>query len=85
MAVNFETADPAKLLAEFKKAIDDKKVVTWSYDKQGDFTHTPNQWKDQAWLRPTVYTGRLTMNLLGHKQRVTTRSEERRVGKECRL
>lgn len=73
MAINFETTDPNKLLAAFKKAIDDKHVVTWAYDKDGDFTHTPDQWKNQAWLRPVVFNGWLTFNFLGHNKVKTTK------------
>jgi hypothetical protein len=72
MAINFETDDPVKLLSAFKKAIDDKKVVTWSYDSDGDFTHIPDQWQYKAWMRPTIYTGRLTMNLIGKRSETTT-------------
>jgi hypothetical protein len=69
MAVNFETTEPHRLLAAFKKAIDDKKVLTWSYDSDGDFTHTPDQWKYKAWLRPRTPSGnRLTLNILGRKE-----------------
>jgi hypothetical protein len=65
MAINFTTTTPKKLLAEFKKAIDDKRVLTWAYDSDGDFYHTPDQWKDKAWLRPTIYEGKmLTLNFL---------------------
>ena len=64
MALYFETNDPPKLLNEFKKAIKEGKVVTWSYDKDDDFTHTPEQWKNQAWLRPKVETGRLAFYIL---------------------
>jgi hypothetical protein len=63
MAINFETSTPKKLLATFKKAIDDGNVVTWAYDSDGDFYHTPDQWKNLAYLRPTIYDGqRLTLN-----------------------
>jgi hypothetical protein len=71
--LTFETTTPNKLLAEFKKAIDDGKVKTWSYDGEGDFTHTPEQWRGKAWLRPVVATGRLTMKFLGKKSEVTTK------------
>lgn len=54
MAIHFATETPKKLLAEFKKAIDGGKVVTWSYDADGDFTHTAQQWKFLAWLRPKI-------------------------------
>lgn len=62
MAVNFESRDPTNLLATFKKAIDEGRVDTWSYDKDGNFTHTPPQWRDQAVLRPTILNGWLVMN-----------------------
>lgn len=54
MAIRFKAGAPAKLLAAFKKAIDDGHVRTWSYDSAGDFTHTPDQWKNKAWLRPKI-------------------------------
>jgi hypothetical protein len=54
MALNFKTATPKKLLKAFKNAIDQGHIVTWSYDKDGDFTHTTTQWKNLAWFRPTI-------------------------------
>lgn len=57
MAVHFKTTTPKKLLAAFKKAIDEGKIVTWSYDADGDFTHTAQQWKSLAWLRPKIREG----------------------------
>lgn len=65
MAVNLDTTDPQALLTAFKRGIDAGHIVTWSYDTDGDFTHTPEQWKKKAWLRPRVYQGRLTLNILG--------------------
>jgi hypothetical protein len=68
MAIHFRTTPPKKLLAAFKKAIDDGKVATWSYDADGDFTHTAQQWKGQAWLRPKVKEGEdLTLTILKPK------------------
>jgi hypothetical protein len=57
MALHFATKTPRKLLAAYKKAIDDGHVKTWSYDKDGDFTHTADQWIRKAWLRPKVIEG----------------------------
>jgi hypothetical protein len=59
MALHFFTNNPHGLLSAFKKAIDDGRVVTWAYDKDGDFTHTAQQWKDLAWLRPSTVAGQL--------------------------
>lgn len=64
MATNFYTNDPKGLLEAFKTAIDDGHVTTWSYDDDGDFTHTAEQWKEQAWLRPVIYTDQLTLNFV---------------------
>lgn len=54
MAIHFQTTTPKKLLSTFKKAIDDGHVVTWSYDSDGDFSHTPEQWNRTAWLVPKI-------------------------------
>lgn len=54
MAIFFKTKTPNKLLKAFKQAIDDGHIVTWSYDSEGDFTHTTEQWKNRAWLKPKV-------------------------------
>ncbi len=68
MAARFLTSTPNKLLSTFKKAIDDGHVDTWSYDSDGDFTHTPSQWNRQAWMRPSIVEGdRLVFNIIRPK------------------
>ncbi len=57
MAVHFETKTPKRLLAAYKKAIDDGHVTTWSHDRDGDFTHTVDQWRNKAWFRPQIIEG----------------------------
>jgi hypothetical protein len=52
MAIYFMTETPKKLLSSFKNAIDAELVTDWSYDKDGDFTHTSKQWINKAWLHP---------------------------------
>jgi hypothetical protein len=64
MSITFRTTDPRGLLAAFKKAIDDRHAVTWAYDKDGDFTHATEQWKNKAWLRPIVGTAELRFGVL---------------------
>jgi hypothetical protein len=59
MSIMFNTADPSGLLATFKKAVNERRVVTWAYDKDGDFTHTTEQWKNKAWLSPRISIGQL--------------------------
>jgi hypothetical protein len=57
MAIYFKTQAPQNLLAAYKKAIDDGHVTTWTYDADGDFTHTADQWNRKAWLRPKIQEG----------------------------
>jgi hypothetical protein len=57
MAIYFKTGTPKKLLAAYKKAIDDGHIRTWTYDADGDFTHTADQWNKKAWLRPKIQEG----------------------------
>ena len=57
MAVHFKTATPRKLLTAYKNSIDAGRARTWSYDRDGDFTHTADQWTKKAWLRPKVKEG----------------------------
>lgn len=54
MAIHLETKTPRRLLTAFKKTIDDGHITTWSYDADGDFTHTWEKWNQKAWLRPRI-------------------------------
>jgi hypothetical protein len=64
MALIIKTGDPDGLLAAIKKAIDDDNIVTWSYGYARDFTHTPDQWKNKAWLVPKISIGELRFGIL---------------------
>ena len=68
MAVIVQTGLPMELLASIKKAIDDGHMRTWSYDRDGDFTHTPDQWKFKAWLRPLVVLGSLRLGIVANTE-----------------
>lgn len=73
MALIVKTSNPHGLLTEIKKAIDTKSIQTWSYDSEGDFTHTPEQWQFKGWMTPKVYQGELHFGFLGHRDVVTTK------------
>lgn len=68
MAIIIRTSDPAGLLKKIKNAIDKNEVETWVYDSDGDFIHTPEQWKNKAWLRPKIYAGELRLGILKQKE-----------------
>lgn len=68
MALIIKTSNPSKLLSEIKKAIDGNKIRSWSYDSDGDFTHTPEQWERKAWLRVKKNSlGELSFGILGQR------------------
>lgn len=64
MAIYLTTPDPRKLLTDFKNKIQQGHIVTWSCDTDGDFTHTPAQWANKAWLRPRILQGQLALGIL---------------------
>ncbi len=73
MAVYFQSSNPAALLADFKKKIDQKHVVTWSYDKDGDFTHATDQWRNKAWLRPSISGNQLILSIMNPRGQSVSR------------
>ena len=73
MSVRAFTDNADGLLTRIKKLIDKGHITTWSYDSDGDFTHTPSQWKDKAWLRPQVQSDKLRLVILKSKTVPLTR------------
>ena len=43
MAIRIETTNARALLLAVREAINKGHIGTWSYDSDGDFTHTPDQ------------------------------------------
>lgn len=72
MAIYIRTSTPNKLLKEIKELIKDGKIDTWSVDDAGDFTHSVDQWRYRAWLRPRVEADRLVLGILCRKDRDIT-------------
>lgn len=64
MAVIVTTDNPSNLLSSVRSAIDSGKIKTWTYDHDGDFTHTAEQWNKRAWLRPAVDEDRLVFSII---------------------
>ena len=74
MAVLVRSDNPGSLLAAIKDAIDEDNIKTWSYDADGDFTHTAAQWNLRAWLRPSVREDRLVFNIIAPYDRGISRA-----------
>jgi hypothetical protein len=66
MAVRLFTGDASSLLSAIRVAIDKGRVDTWSYDSDGDFTHTTHdrQWVGKAYLKPRQLSDRLVLNII---------------------
>jgi hypothetical protein len=73
MAVVVKTLRPRGLLFAIRKAIDAGTVLTWSYDDDGDFTHSVKQWARRAWLRPRIVEGGLVFNIIPPRGRNISR------------
>lgn len=72
MSLLFTTTTPQTLLDTYKTKIRQGHVKTWSVDADGDFTHTPDQFRNKVYLRPVVEIGGLRMRVLGNQAVVTT-------------
>jgi hypothetical protein len=62
--ITISTSTPTDLLARIKRAIDNGTIKTWAYDRDGDFTHSANQWNMKAWLRPQVTTNGIQLTFV---------------------
>lgn len=69
MAVRVFTDYPTALLDEIKVGIRAGSVKTWQLDTDGDLTHSPEQWRKKAWIRPRTEEDKLVFNILGPKGR----------------
>jgi hypothetical protein len=74
MAVRAFCNNPQQLLNEIKTAVRAGTVQTWVLDQDGDFTHSPPQWRNKAWFRPSIEGGALVFKILG-QQSVSMSSE----------
>jgi hypothetical protein len=61
--------NPQELLATVRNAIADGEITTWQVTSQGSFTHTPPQWKNQAWFRPSIHDKSIIFNIIRPKGR----------------
>jgi hypothetical protein len=64
MSVRVFSDDSASLLTRIKTLIDEGHITTWEYDRDGDFTHSPNQWRGRAYLRPEVQEDKLRLTII---------------------
>jgi len=73
MALIVQTFDANDLLRSIYVAIEKRAIETWECDKDRDFTHSPEQWRNKAWLHPNISGGQLRFGLVGQKDVVMTK------------
>lgn len=66
MAIIFNTKKPRTIITNIRKMIDNGEIDTWSYDKDGDFTHV-GQWENKAWFTPKIEDDKLSFFIVGRK------------------
>lgn len=54
MAIIIKTNNPRKLIKALNEAIDNREILTWSVDQEGDYTIARDQWRYHAWFRHKV-------------------------------
>lgn len=64
MAIFVKTTTPGLLIENIKKKIDEHKIDTWSVDSDGDYTHNTDQWRNRAWIRHRIETGRVVFYVI---------------------
>ena len=67
MSIRIYTDKPDTLVQKVKKLIDQNHIDTWTYDKEGDFTHSVQQFRNKAWLRPETTDDGLRMKVIKPK------------------
>jgi len=74
MALRLYTDHPKTLLHQILKLIDDGQIRTWSYDSDGDFTHTAAQYEKKAWLHPEIKADSLRLRIIAPEREELTRA-----------
>ena len=64
MSIYVKTENPQLLVDRIKECIDNHSIDTWVCDSDGDFTHSVEQWKFRAWIRPHVESERVVFAIL---------------------
>lgn len=65
MSIYVKCKNPRQLINDINETIGNSGIETWSVDKDGDYTHTAEQWKNHAWIHPIVETDRVVFAIWG--------------------
>ncbi len=65
MSIYVRCSNPQKLVDDINYKIGNSEIDTWSVDKDGDYTHAAEQWRNHAWIHPIIETGRVIFAIWG--------------------
>lgn len=65
MSIYVKSSNPQKLINDINEKIENSGIDTWSVDKDGDYTHTAEQWRNHAWIHPIIETERVVFAIWG--------------------
>jgi hypothetical protein len=65
MSIYVRTSNPQKLINDINDKIENSVIITWNVDKDGDYTHTAEQWVNHAWMHPVIESGRVVFAIWG--------------------
>jgi hypothetical protein len=74
MAVRVFCSYPRRVLESISAKVRTGAIETWQIDDDGDFTHSPDQWKYLAWFRPVVEDDRIVFRILGRPGAVMSKA-----------
>lgn len=75
--IKIGTENPKGLLKKINDAIESGSIVTWTIDRDGDFSPIQEQWFGKAWVRPVLkddQTDTLYFGILESKQHRMTKA-----------
>jgi hypothetical protein len=64
MAIIIKSENPQILLKKIKSKINEGDIRTWLFDNDGDFTHTAEQYNEEAWFRPNILEKEIIFNFI---------------------
>lgn len=71
MSIYVKSTNPRLLVENIRSKIKLQEIKTWTVDKDGDFTHSTEQWENCAWICPKIEdeNRRVVFYILGRKDR----------------
>ena len=74
MAITIKTKNPQKLIKSLNDAIENREILTWSVDQDGDYTIARDQWRYHAWFKPQdIKDGELIFGIVQSRKYNMTR------------